>query len=319
MMTYVLLVLGFVLLIKGADLLIEGSSSIAKRLNISDLVIGLTIVAFGTSAPELIVNVMASYNGNTDLAIANVLGSNIANTFLAIGGAAIFTPLIVKRNTIYKEIPLTLLAAIVLFITANDVFLDGNAPNQITRSEGLTLIGFFIIFFFYTVGIAADSNDVAFEKTKRLTITRSMTYILFGLLGLTYGGEWIVSGSVDVAKVFGMSETLVGITVVAIGTSLPEITTSILSAYKGKSDIAIGNAVGSNIFNIFWVLAASSTIKTLPFSDKINFDVGVNILASLLLFLFLYIANKKHTLKRGHGIFFIALYSIYIGISVMRG
>lgn len=319
MLIYFLFILGFVFLIKGADLMIEGASSIAKRFQISDLVIGLTIVAFGTSAPELVVNLFASAQGNTDLAISNVLGSNIANTFLAIGIAAIITPLTVKKNTVFKEIPLCLLAAVILALVANDSLIDGDLVSQISRIDGLVMIGFFVVFFIYTISMAKELKEAPDEKAQILSMPKSILFVIFGLAGLTMGGNWIVDGAIVIAKGFGMSEVLIGVTIVAVGTSLPEIVTSAVSAYRGRQDIAIGNAVGSNIFNIFWVLSASAILKPLPFDVRINFDVMVNILASALLFLFLFLGNKSHYLKRGHGIFFITLYVSYMVYAILQG
>lgn len=319
MLTYLLFLLGFVILIKGADLLVEGAGSIAKKFHVSDIVIGLTIVAFGTSAPELVVNTIASYQGNSELAIANVLGSNIANIFIAIGLAAIISPLTVKRNTVLKEIPLTLLAAAVIGFVANDVLFDKGDVSRITRGEGFVMLCFFVIFLFYTLTIAKEKHEKPDEKAKVIPMPKSIGYIILGLVGLTVGGDWIVTGAIKMATALGMSEALIGVTIVAIGTSLPEIVTSAVSAYKGKKDIAIGNAVGSNLFNIFWVLALSAIVKPLPFDEKLNVDVLVNLLASTLLFLFLYVRNKEHVMKRGHGILFILLYVGYIVYSVIRG
>lgn len=319
MLTYLLFIVGFFILIKGADLLVDGAASLAKRFHVSDLVIGLTIVAFGTSAPELIVNVFASYKGNTELAITNVLGSNIANTFLGLGIAAIIFPLIVQRSTVINAIPLSLLAAMVTGILANDFIIDHISPSLISRIDGLILICFFIIFFSYTLHLAKEKQEPAGEITQVMPVWKSMVFIASGLVGLTFGGDWIVNGAVKMALALGMSQALIGLTIVAVGTSLPEIVTCAVSALKRKNDIAIGNVVGSNIFNIFWVLGISATIRPLDFDLKINFDVWINILAALLLFLFLYISNKTHTLKRVHGILFSVLYVVYIVFAVLRG
>ena len=319
-MTYVLFVIGFIILIKGADLLVDGASSIAKRYKISDIVIGLTIVAFGTSAPELMVNLIASYQGNAELAVANVLGSNIANTLVAIGIAAIISPLVVKRNTVLKEIPLEFLAALVVGFMANDILIDVGVLSQLSRIDGLVMLCFFGVFLSYTLSIAKDKQEKPLEAVvKGLSIPYSIAYVLLGLVGLGAGGHWIVEGAVEIARTFGMSEALIGTTIIAIGTSLPEIVTSAMSAMKGKKDIAIGNAVGSNIFNIFWVLALSSTLSPLPFNPIINMDILVNIGASALLFLFLYVSNPKHELRRVHGILFIFIYIGYLSYTIYRG
>lgn len=318
-MIYFLFILGFVFLIKGADLLIDGATSLARRFHISDIVIGLTIVAFGTSTPELVVNVVASYAGNADIAIGNVLGSNIVNTFLAVGLAAIISSLSVRRNTVHKEIPLSFLAAVVMGILANDEVLDRLPTSDLTRIDGLVLLCFFVVFFSYILTIAKDKNEGVAVTTSSLPLTRSVIYVVLGLALLCFGAEWVVDGAVVFAQNFGLSEALIGLTIVAVGTSLPEIVTSAVSAWKGNDDIAIGNVVGSNIFNIFWILGVSALIRPLPFDPRINFDVGVNILAAALLFAFLYVRNRAHVLRRIHGVIFILLYVGYIVYLIKRG
>lgn len=319
MLTYILFIIGFPVIVKGADFLVEGGASLAKRFNVSDIVIGLTIVAFGTSAPELIVNVYASYKGNAELAIANVLGSNIANVLLALGIAAMIAPLIVKRNTMLKEIPLSVLAAVVIGLAANDVLISGEAASGISRVDGLIMLCFFIIFIVYTITIARIKHEAFAGPLKVYSLAKSLLFIVMGVVGLTMGGDWIVDGAVKMALALGMSQALIGLTIVAVGTSLPEIVTSAVSAYKGKRDIAIGNVVGSNIFNIFLVIAVSAAIRPLPFDAKLNSDILVNLVASGLLFFFLCVNNKWHILRRWHGFVFVLIYAGYIVYSVMRG
>ena len=318
-MTYFLFILGFFVLIKGADVLIDGASSIAKRFSISDLVIGMTIVAFGTSAPELVVNIFASAQGNADLAISNVLGSNIANIFLGLGVACLFGGLVVQRNTVIKEIPLSFLAAVVLAFLVNDQLIDHGAVSQLTRIDGLILLSFFAVFFFYTISLAMVGKEKLQVETEFMPIGKALLFSVLGLAGLVFGGDWIVAGAVLLAQNFGMSESLIGLTIVAVGTSLPEIVTSAVSAKKGKKDIAIGNVVGSNMFNIFWVLGISSVIKPLPFQSSLNLDVITHIVAAALLFLFVFVANKNHILKRWHGFLFLALYAVYMAVAIYRG
>ena len=261
------------------------SSAIAGRFNVSDLVIGLTVVAFGTSTPELFVNVTASLKGNTDIAIGNVVGSNIANVFLILGISSIIYPLAVTKGTVWKEIPLSLLAAVVLFVVANDQLLDGSQISDLTRIDGLVFLSFFIIFICYTFSIAERIEGMeAHVPAQQHGWLRSSLYIILGLAGLTLGGKWIVDGAIALATKFGMSESLVGLTIVAVGTSLPELATSAVAAYKRNAEIAVGNVVGSNIFNIFFVLGISAIIKPLPFQMKNNRDIGVVIFSSLLLF-----------------------------------
>ena len=310
-MIYFLFALGFVLLIKGADYLVDGSASIAKKFNISSLVIGLTIVAFGTSAPELIVNLFASFQGSADLAVSNIVGSNLANMFLILGVASVVYPLQVKSNTVWKEIPLSLLAIVLCFFMANDVMFDGAAVNSISRIDGICLIAFFVIFMYYSFGMAKNGEDSG-EKVEVLPTSKSITYVVCGMIGLALGGKWIVDGAVFIAKSFNMTEALIGLTVVAIGTSLPELATSYAAARKKNADIAVGNTVGSNIFNVFWILGLSSMIRPLPY-DAVNnnSDMYLAILASFLLFLFMFI-GKKHLLQKSQGYLFLAIYFGYM-------
>jgi cation:H+ antiporter len=315
-LTYILLIVGFIILIKGADLLVEGASAIAGRFNTSDLAIGLTVVAFGTSTPELFVNLMASIQGNTDIAIGNVVGSNIANVFLILGVSSIIYPLAVTKGTVWKEIPFSLLAAIVLFVVANDQLLDGSQVSDLTRIDGLVFLSFFIIFIYYTFSIASRIEGMEDHvPAKQYGWLRSFLYIVLGLAGLTFGGKWIVDGAVVLATKFGMSESLVGLTIVAVGTSLPEMATSAVAAYKRNVEIAVGNVVGSNIFNIFFVLGISAIIKPLPYQMKNNRDIGVVIFSSLVLFLFMF-TGKKRSLDRWEGLIFIICYTFFVAYLV---
>lgn len=311
MLTYILFVVGFVLLISGANLLVEGSASIAKNLNISSIVIGLTIVAFGTSAPELIVNIFASVQGNTEIAIGNILGSNIVNILLILGVSSIIYPLATKENTVWKEIPLSLLAAILVGVMVNDTLLDGGTFSGLTKIDGIVLIAFFIIFLYYTFGISKVSGENTDLEIKDMSYMKSSLYIVGGLLGLVFGGKWIVDGAIKIAEGFNVSQSLIGLTVVAIGTSLPELATSAVAAYKKQSDIAIGNVVGSNIFNIFWILGLSAVINPLPFSKDSVIDIIMTIVASLILFLIMFI-GKKHTVERWQGVIMILIYIGYV-------
>ncbi|MBK6390289.1 MAG: calcium/sodium antiporter [Saprospiraceae bacterium] len=318
MLTYFLLIIGFIIIIKGADLLVDGASSIAKKLNVSDLVIGLTVVAFGTSAPELFVNVFASIQGNSEIAIGNILGSNIANILLILGVAAIIFPLSVQSTTVWKEIPFSLLAALILGVLVNDHLIDHKENSELTRGDGLVLIGFFIIFMYYIFSIAKKSENKTIGDLKQLSNFRSVSYILLGLTGLVLGGTWIVNGAIEIAGKFGVSEYLIGLTVVAVGTSLPELATSAVAAYKKNTDIAIGNVVGSNIFNIFWVLGISAVIKPLPFKPAGNSDIAMTVFASVLLFAVLFV-GKKQLLEKWQGVLFLLLYAGYSVFLIMRG
>ena len=316
MIIYTLFIIGFFLLIKGADFLIDGSASIAKRLKISSIVIGLTIVAFGTSAPEFIVNIFASIQGNTEIAIGNILGSNIANILLILGISAIIYPITAKKNTVLKEIPLSLLAAVVLGLMANDMIIDGADFSNITRIDGFILLSFLIIFLYYTFGITKSDTDIVEEKIKVFSYSKAVIFIILGIAGLMIGGKWIVDGAVQIAEFFNISQSLIGLTIIAIGTSLPELATSAIAAYKKQSDIAIGNVVGSNILNIFWILGASAIIRPLPFNINSNGDIAMTIIASIVLFFAMFI-GKKRVIERWQGIFMVSTYVGYVVFLVL--
>ena len=310
MLTYCLFVIGFFILIKGAGLLVDGASAIADKFKISPLVIGLTIVAFGTSAPELAVNIFASAAGSSEIAIGNIIGSNIANILLILGVSALIYPLTSKKNTVWKEIPLCLLAAVVVGLMANDFLIDGASFSGLSRIDGLVLLSFFIIFIYYSFGIAKQQESPDDCEIKNLNLVKSIFYIVIGLIGLVVGGNWIVSGAIKLASGFGISESLIGLTVVAIGTSLPELATSAIAAYKKQADIAIGNVVGSNIFNIFWILGISSVIRPLPFNPANNIDFLIMIIATVILFAIMFI-GKKRIIERWQGIAMISIYVAY--------
>jgi cation:H+ antiporter len=318
MLTYLLFLLGFVLLIKGADWLVNGASEVARKLNVSDLVIGLTVVAFGTSMPELFVNVVASAKGHTDIAIGNVLGSNISNVFLILGVSAIIYPLSVSKGTVFKAIPFMLLAVIVMGLMANDRLIDGGGSSLLTRIDGLVLLAFFSIFLYYSTSIAKAIEGMDKHVPVKIPgFAKSFLLIIVGLIGLNLGGKWIVDDAVELVTSFGISESLVGLTIVAIGTSLPELATSAMAAYKKNVEIAVRNVVGSNIWNIFFVLGISSTINPLPFQIKSILDIGVVILSSLLLFLFMF-TGKKRSLDRWEGVVSVFLYIGYIAFLIIN-
>lgn len=314
MLIYILFFLGFVLLIYGARFLVDGASALARRLGISALVVGLTIVSFGTSAPELIINILASIQGSTDLAIGNILGSNIANILLILGITAIIYPLKVTKGTVWKEIPFALLAVVVMAIMASDRLIDGSLFSGLGRGDGFILIAFLIIFLYYVFGIrkAYNPDDESSEdKVKKISLWTSWLMVLGGLIGLGLGGKWVVDGAIAIAGSFGISEAIIGLSIVAVGTSLPELVTSVVAALKKETDIAVGNIVGSNIFNVFWILGASAIIRPLPFSPDLMRDVIIVVFSTFLLFIFMFI-GKKHTLKRSQGVVFVSLYIAYL-------
>jgi cation:H+ antiporter len=312
MLTYILFIAGFIVLIKGADFLVDGSVSIAKKLKISNIVIGLTIVSFGTSAPEFFINIFASAKGDTEIAIGNILGSNIANILLILGVASIIYPITAKKNTVMKEIPFSLLAIALLGIMANDKIFEGSLFNGIGRIDGLVFLSFLIVFLYYTFGISKSSEEnIEEEKTKSFGMIQSICFVIFGIVGLIIGGNWIVDGAIKIAESFKISQSLIALTVVAIGTSLPELATSAVAAYKKQSDIAIGNVVGSNVFNIFWVLGISALIRPLPFNSSSNTDVFMTIFATVILFIAMFI-GRKHTIERWQGVIMVLMYIGYI-------
>jgi len=313
---YILFVLGFVFLIKGADLLIDGASSLAQKIGISTFVIGITVVAFGTSMPELLVNIFSSAKGAADLAIGNVIGSNISNILLVLGVAAFIYPLTLKKGTIWKEIPLSLLAVFIILLMANDQLIEGKNFSELGKIDGLILIGFFIIFLYYTFGISKITEEDGY--TKIFSLNKSILFIILGSAGLLIGGKWIVDGAVFIAEQLGLSQALIGLTIVAIGTSLPELAASVVAAFKKKIDIAVGNVVGSNIFNIFWVLGVSATIKSLDFTTALNYDIIFLIFTSLVLFLFMFIGRHR-VLEKWQGFTFILIYIAYIISLIYRG
>ena len=278
--------------------------------------IGLTIVAFGTSAPELIVNLFASFQGSSDLAIGNVVGSNISNVLLILGISAIIFPLAVKRGTVLKEIPLNMLAVVVLWLLVNDVLIDKAGMSALTRIDGGVLLLFFVIFLYYTFGIAKVEGDG--ESVKKYNNWVAVGMIIAGAAGLALGGYWIVEGAIVIAGKLGMSESLIGLTVVAVGTSLPELATSAVAAWRHNADIAIGNIIGSNIFNIFWILGLSSMIKPLYFSATLNIDIYIMAVITIILFMFMFV-GRKNILQRSQGVILVLIYIAYISYLIMRG
>lgn len=325
------IILGLVILVLGADGLVRGASSLAAKLRISALVIGLTVVSFGTSAPELTVNIVSALQGSPDLAVANVVGSNIVNILLILGVCAIIVPLSVKSSTVWKEIPLALLGVVLVGIMANDRLFDGVPFTALTRTDGIALLALMAIFMYYIFGMAKSDREIAADakidaslnkdqdtKIKQYGVAVSIGLTVLGLVGLVAGGRLLVSGAIDIAKSAGLSEALIGLTIVAVGTSLPELATSVVAALRKQADIAIGNVVGSNIFNVFFVLGATSTILPLPISNALNFDILVSIIATGLLFLFMFTGGRRK-LVRWEGVVFVALYVAYITYLVIRG
>jgi len=303
---------GFIVLIKGAGWLVDGASSIARRFGISQLIVGLTVVSFGTSSPELFVNILSAIRGNTDLALGNIIGSNISNTLLIIGIAALIYPLRIKRATVWREIPLGVLAGLVVFVVANDKILEGAGSSIITRIDGLVLLSIFVIFLYYAFITNKASGASEDSPTKQRKPMLAIGMVVAGFISLALGGKLIVDGAIGLAAGWGISERMIGLTIVAIGTSLPELAASAVAAFKKNAAIAIGNVVGSNLFNLLFVLAVTSTIRPLPVSPELNSDMLIMIFAALLLFTAAFTGTRKHLIDRKEGAVFLGIYALYI-------
>lgn len=313
-----LLIAGFVILIYGADKLVAGASALAKRYNIPDIVIGLTIVAFGTSAPELAINMAAAIKGSADLVLGNVLGSNIFNILAVLGISAMVAPLSVKKNTVRFEIPFNLFAAImVLFLAIDTPF--GMSQNQIDNKDGIILLLFFAVFLAYNFYLVKNNPNELEVETRHYPLWKSILFMAIGLAGLIFGGRMIVNHAIILAEAIGISERVIALTIVSVGTSLPELVTSVVAVRKKELDIAIGNVVGSNIFNIFLVLGLSTLTRNTTVHDPSYIDIGMNLFAGLLLLGFVFRGKAKDALKwegrsltRWEGLFFTLFYVGYI-------
>ncbi len=325
-MIYTLFIVGFFVLIIGAQWLVDGASKLAKKTGISELIVGLTVVAFGTSLPELIVNLFASSNGSDALAAGNILGSNITNILLVLGVAALIMPLTIHRRMVWREVLFGVFAASMLGLLVADKWLgDTETFVGLSSIDGLVLITFFVIFLYYTFGRARISSSAAHNRRVQkkampgIKISSALVKICGGSLGLFFGGKWIVEGAATAASNFGINEALVGMTIVAVGTSLPELAATIAAVRKKKVDIAIGNVVGSNLFNILWVLGLGATLSPLAFAPQQVFDVGIVIAVSVLLFVTLVFGRYKHQISRLKGLWFLSLYAAYTLFIIARG
>lgn len=316
-MAYLLLIIGFLLLIKGADMFVDGSSKLAKAYNIPPIIIGLTIVAFGTSTPEAAVSISASIRGSDGISIGNVIGSNLVNISLILGLTAIISPLTVQKKTILKEIPLALLGSLAVLVLLLDIKLQGQLSNSLSRSDGIILLLFFGVFLYYIIEYAIKNKNSQNYLIEPIAITgpkwKNFLIIIIGLIGLVGGGYLVVYYGQEIALSLGMSEMLVGLTIVAIGTSLPELVTSITAAIKKESEIALGNIIGSNIFNIMFVLGVSSTIRPLILNQNIIFDIVLMIIITMVVLIFSYTHQRKINRIEGLILFFVYLsYFIFI-------
>ncbi|PIS07306.1 sodium:proton exchanger [Candidatus Berkelbacteria bacterium CG10_big_fil_rev_8_21_14_0_10_43_13] len=321
MLPYIILIVGIFFLVKGADYLVEGSSLLAEKFGISKLVVGLTIVAFGTSMPELVVNVVSAIKGTSDVAFGNILGSNMANTLLILGIAAMIRSLKVKKSTTLREIPYSFFAVLVLYVFATLPNLAHPETHYLYRFEGAIMLVLFGFFLFHVFRLARDGRvnfkEISLSKDQRPNIVIILT-ILVGLVGLYLGGTWTVDGAISIARSFGLSEFLISATVIAVGTSLPELITSVVAVRKGNVDLGVGNIVGSNIFNILWVLGLTSVIRPIAFPATVIIDLAILLIVTFLLFAFIFF-GKKHILERWQGFVCVLLYVAYLIFLIIRG
>lgn len=310
----VLILVGFASLIFGANWLVDGASSVAKKNNISDLVIGLTIVAFGTSAPELVVNSVASFNGLSDIVFGNIIGSNNFNLFIILGIAGLIYPITVQSSTAWKEIPISLSITLLLYVLANNYFISQDP--EISRLDGIILLLFFLCFLFYVF------HQLKQEKTEVSILENKSNYkiwslILFGIAGLIIGGKLVVDNSITIATDLGVSQKIIGLTIIAAGTSLPELVTSIVAALKKNSDIAIGNVIGSNIFNVLLILSISAFINPVKFNPNFNQDLLILMGGTVFLILAMF-TGKRKKLDRWEAFLLLGFYLLYTAYLVSR-
>ncbi len=322
-MDIVWLVAGLVLILAGANALTDGASAIAKRMGISELVVGLTVVAFGTSAPELVISVVSAINGNSQLAIGNVVGSNIMNILVIIGVTAMVRPITVTRSVMSLEIPMVILSSAVLLVLGNSGSIDGGGVNEVSRVSGIFLLIFFLLFMRYTFASAKqpDLSQCGSAEPRPdsapMPVWKSALYMVLGLAALIWGGDRFVDGASGIAAGLGVSEAVIGLTIVAVGTSLPELATSVVAATKGRAGLAVGNVIGSNIFNVLMVLGVSATISPLPFGSIGNFDLLTLLTASILFYLFGWLF-KERTITRIEGALLSSVYIAYVSILLAR-
>ncbi len=322
-MYIILIVIGFILLIKGADFLVDGASGIAKRFNIPEIVIGLTIVSIGTSMPELVVSVTSALEGHSDIAIGNVVGSNLANLLLILGVCSVIKPLEFKKETKVFEIPFMIFSTIMLFFLC--INGSGTEINSVTRIEGIILLAFCILFILYNFimarkGAYFDKDntlvEIKFNQNEDISVFKSLCGIIIGIIGLKIGGDLVVDNSVQIARLLEISEKLISLTIVAFSTSLPELITSIAATRKGDTDMAIGNIIGSQIFNILLIIGLSATMMPINYSTGYNSNILLLIVSSIILGLFPFV-GKKNQMSRGNGVVFVFTYFLYLGALVL--
>lgn len=314
-MPWIVLVVGLVLLIKGADWFVEGASGVAAKFGVPSLVIGLTIVAFGTSAPEAAVSISSALKGSSGIALGNVVGSNLFNLLAVVGVCSVMRPTVIDKSIIKKDFPYNLLATVVLAITMIDAFFGDLPVNVISRTDGLIIIAFFVIFMYYTISAGLSGKAEADKEKKIYSIPKLIVLLVVGIAAIVIGGQAVVNGASDIARSFGVNETLIGLTIVAVGTSLPEFVTSVVAIRKGEDDIAIGNVVGSNVFNILFIIGIAGAIKSIPVDAALITDILMLLAISLI---FYFSVLKKRTVNRAGGIAMVLAYVLYMAYAVIR-
>ena len=319
-MPYVLLIIGFALLMVGANYFVKGASNISALLRVPPILVGLTIVSFGTSSPEATVSIIAALNGNDDVSLGNVVGSNMFNTLFVLGVTAFIAPLVVNSQTIRKEIPFSFLASITLIVLMADTFLQDFTQNALTRSDGFVLLLIFAVFLYYIFELARKSRNELVEPQGQLeekdrSWLRNSIFTIGGLIAIVLGGDFVVTNSTEIAFSLGMSEALVALTIVAVGTSLPELVTSAVAAWKKESEIALGNIIGSNIFNILFVLGASATISPIGVNVALFTDVMILLVFTVIVLIF---ALTHYTIGKREGLFLAISYIAYMVYIIMR-
>ncbi|WP_339924568.1 calcium/sodium antiporter [uncultured Cyclobacterium sp.] len=312
--SFLLIVIGFLGLIFGANWLVDGASALAKKYHIPDLVIGLTIVAFGTSAPELVVNAVASMDGLSDIVLANIIGSNIFNLFIILGIAGLIYPITVQSSTAWREIPISLIVTIVFFGLANDFFIHQN--TEISRLDGIILLLFFVFFLYYVFKQMKTEKGEVLPYSHRSN-SKIWSLIIVGFIGLIIGGKLVVDNSIGIATDLGVSQKIIGLTIIAAGTSLPELITSIVAALKKNSDIAIGNVIGSNIFNVLLILGISSLIKPISYNQIFNQDFALLIGGTAFLIMAM-VTGKRKKLDRWEALLLVVFYLIYTSYLISK-
>lgn len=310
-----LIIIGFIFLIASADLLVDGSSGIAKKFHIPEIIIGLTIVSIGTSMPELFVSITSALEGHSDMSLGNIIGSNLSNLLLILGLSAIIKPVVFQKETRLYEIPMCLLFTITFMIFCN-------TNDGISRIEGIVLLLLFCVFLGYTIFMGIKESKTNLEKDdakeeKNNSIVKNIILVILGVIGLKVGGDLTVDNAVNVANYFNISEKIISLTILAVGTSLPELVTSVTAAIKGNSDIAIGNIIGSNIFNILLILGVASIIKPITYNVTYNFDISILIVATVILALFPFIPPKDK-MSRANGIIYFLMYIVYLAILILK-